>query len=461
MIHPLAGKEETLDYFNEVQSKIAVIFDGACDAIADDVGKTSVEKVIVASPANSLPMALKVAYRLKAKKPALDGKEFISWKAFIKEGIGTTVKAVKKDCHELALISHTGGTTGEPKGVMCSDVGLNALMYQIVCRFTYKRQGCSLSVLPPFVNYSLVESMMAMFAIGYKVVLIPRYEREKFGSYINQYRPNIILSIPAYWEALIEDKNIEKVDMSCIEQAYYGGERMTEENEKEISAIMKKCGSQTELWKGLGSTEMGAGATQTYHDCNYSGSVGIPLVWVNCKIVDTETNEEVTYNHKGEICFTGPSLMLGYYNNKEATDEIVLTHEDGNRWLHTGDIGYITEEGIIYVTGRIKRIAMTKGRDGQVTKLFPDRIERKISACDFVELCCVISVPDESRIHYPKAFVILKKDMDVEKSRKEIMDTCKQNLPEYMVPEEIEFVDDMPRTPRGKIDYRALENRAK
>ena len=149
--------------------------------------------------------------------------------------------------------------------------------------------------------------------------------------------------------------------------------------------------------------------------------------------------------------------MLGYYNNKQATDEIVKVHSDGKRWLHTGDIGYMTEDGILYVTGRIKRISMTKGRDGQITKLFPDRVERAISSSDLVELCCVICAPDELRIHYPKAFVTLKENIDKDQAKEEILNLCKEKLPEYMVPEEIKFVDSLPRTSRGKINYRALE----
>jgi long-chain acyl-CoA synthetase len=457
MIHPLPGKEEMLNYFNEVESKIAVIFDGAYDIISNDIGRTNVKKVIVASPADSLPITLKAAYILKSKRPRLDGKVFQSWKSFIKEGRNTKVKTVKKDCREMAIISHTGGTTGEPKGVMCSDVGLNALMLQIVCNFSFRRQGCSLSVLPPFVNYSLVESMMAMLAIGYKVVLIPKYEREKLGDYIKKYKPTIILSIPSYWEALLEDEKIYNVDMSCLEQIYYGGEGMTDKNEKAINLVLKKCGSNTELWKGLGSTEMTGGSTQTYADCNFSGSVGIPLVMTDCIIVDPETGKEVTYDYQGEICFTGPSLMLGYYQKPKETNDVVKLHGDGRKWFHTGDLGYITEDGVLYVTGRIKRIFMTKGKDGQVTKLFPDRIEKIISSHQSVDLCCVVGVPDKGRIHYPKAYIVLKELVDKDQVRKEIEDICKQSLPEYMVPEEIELVSNMPRTHRGKIDFRALE----
>ena len=150
--------------------------------------------------------------------------------------------------------------------------------------------------------------------------------------------------------------------------------------------------------------------------------------------------------------------MLGYYNNEDATDEIVMTHEDGVRWLHTGDIGYMDEKGVLYVTGRIKRILMTKGRDGSITKIFPDRIERIISRHEDVAICCAIGIPDDERINYPKAIIVLKDGIPAtEETKASIIETCKASLPGYMVPDEIEFRDELPRTPRGKVDYRALE----
>jgi len=165
MIHPLAGKEETLNYLNEVKSRVAVIFDGAYDTIANDIDKTSVEKVVVASPADSLPFAIKIAYGLKVKKPQLDGKQFVDWKDFVRAGREITIRTAKKDCHEMAIISHTGGTTGEPKGVMCSDNNINALIWQIGCNLPHVRQEKYLVVLPPFINYSLISKLLKLFNI--------------------------------------------------------------------------------------------------------------------------------------------------------------------------------------------------------------------------------------------------------------------------------------------------------
>ena len=440
-----------------MRSRIAVIFDGAYETIANDIGKTSVEKVIVASPRDSLPTALKVVYNLKVKKPQLDGKVFQNWKSFIREGKGTLVKAAVKDCNEMAIISHTGGTTGEPKGVMCSDANINSLVWQIGCNLPHVRQEKYLVVLPPFINYSLVNAMIEPLAFGFQVILLPKYEPEKFAEYVKKYRPNHISSIPAYWEALLSIDQLKTVDLSCLNHIYYGGEAMSIETENAVNELIISRGARNRLCKGLGSTEMMSAATVTYDESNLPGSVGIPLVKVNCKTVDTESGEDLRYEEEGEICFAGPTLMMGYYQNQQATDEIVEGNPEGIRWLHTGDVGYITEDGVVFVTGRLKRIIMTKGRDNQITKLFPDRIEKVLYSHYAVDLCCVVGIPDTERIHYPKAFIVLKDKADADSFRKEIMDICRKNLPEYMIPEEIEFADVLPRTARGKIDYRALE----
>ncbi len=458
MIHPLAGKEETINYINEVQSRIVVIFDGAYETIAEEIERTTAEKVIVSSPSDSLPGPLKVAYSVKVKKPNLDGKVFFSWKSFIRDGKGTEIKTIKKDCHEMAIISHTGGTTGNPKGVMCSDYNINSLIYQSFCCFEHdERQHRALAVLPPFVNYSLVQSMLEMIFLGYQVILLPKYEPKKIWRYFKQYKPNVVLSIPAYWEMVLNNDAPKHVDLSCFEQIYYGGEAMSEETEKAIDKVLKQYGSKLDLLKGLGSTELMSVASQTYPWCNEVGSVGIPLVKTNCKVVNPGTEEEVQYFEQGEICFSGPTVMMGYYNNPVATDEVIKIHADSERWIHTGDLGYINDDGVIFVTGRIKRIIMTKGEDGQVTKLFPDRIEKIICMHPSVELCCVIGISDEQRINYPKAYAIIKEGYKIETIEREILDICKKNLPSYMIPEKFEFVTDLPRTERGKVDYRALE----
>lgn len=458
MIHPMAGERELVFYLNEVNTKIAFVYDATYHIIKDAISKTPVKKTIVISAGESLPVVKKQLYFLKNKQIKPNASSRLNWNQFLHLGSRRDVPTVRKDAHTLALISHTGGTTGEPKGVMCSDCNVNALIYQLVSNFEYTRQGTCLAILPPFINYSLIDSMMAMLYIGFKVVLIPNYAPEKLGEYINRYHPNVINSIPAYWEALLQIENIQTVDMSCLKYIYYGGEAMSAKNEMAINGLLQACSAKSKLGKGLGCTEMMAAATQTYSDCNSDGSVGVPLVWTNCKIIEPGRTLELTYNQEGEICFAGPTVMMGYYNNLEATNAIVKIHSDGQRWLHTGDLGYIDENGTIFVTGRIKRIIMTKGKDRQVTKMFPDRIEKVLNSHPAVELSCVIGVPDEKRINYAKAVIELNAGHTAsEELKSEIREFCCGKLPEYQIPDVIEFTAALPRTDRGKVDYRALE----
>ena len=382
----------------------------------------------------------------------------MNWKQFIGLGHNATIIPAKKDCSKTAIISHTGGTTGEPKGVMLSDSNINALMWQVNVNFKNQRQEKNLVVLPPFVNYSLVHSMLLPLTLGLQVTLIPKYEADKFDEYVRKYKPNHISSIPPYLEALLTNETLKKMDLSCIKTIAYGGEAMNLQKEEEVNNLLRACGSNAKISKGLGSTEMVGAATTTREECNTIGNVGIPLARVNCKIVEPETFDELSYNQIGEICFAGPTLMSGYYNNREATDSIIKNHPDGIRWMHTGDLGYVNEDGVVFITGRIKKILMTVGKDGIPTKIFPDRIEKVLMEHPAVALCCVIGIPDSERMNYPRAYVILNEDYhDTPELTNTLMKYCQDKLPEYMIPEEIVYRNEFPRTSRGKVDYRELE----
>lgn len=207
MIHPLAGEQETVNYINEVSSRVVVLFEESYKIIRGSLGKISVETVIVVSAGESLPVTLKPLYfarNPRIRSPLTD--RYVNWPRFINRGKTTKAPTVKRNPNNLSIISHTGGTTGYPKGVMCSDNNVNALIYQIVCNMEYTRQLTCLVQLPPFINYSLIESMLAMLAIGLKIALIPKYQPEELGSYIRRYKPYVICSIPAYWEVLLNDK---------------------------------------------------------------------------------------------------------------------------------------------------------------------------------------------------------------------------------------------------------------
>lgn len=459
MIHPLASENEICNYLNEVNSTVFVLFTGTYELIKHALNKTSVKTAVVVSPADSLPALVRFLYKLKTKEAKFGADSvFQSWNAFITAGDGITASYQSCNANEIAIISHTGGTTGEPKGCLITNANCNAIIQQVGHVLPNTRQEKMLVPLPPFVNYSLVNGMLEPLALGLQTILIPDYKADEFDVYIRKYHPNHINSIPLYCEAMLGNKKLRGMDLSCLKHYVYGGEGMTSETEKEINSLLLECGAQYPLGKGLGSTELTSSATFTTPSCNFETSVGIPFPRNNAKITEPGTTDELEFNTIGEICITGPSVMVGYYNRQKETDDIIIVHPDGNRWLHTGDLGYINEDGVVFVTGRIKRIIMTKGNDGQVTKMFPDRIEKAVLEHPAVSLCCVIGIEDKKRIHYPKAIIVLNSGYEKSDSlTEEILAACKEKLPDYMVPVIIEYRDNLPRTNRGKIDYRALE----
>ena len=459
IIHPLPGKEELLGYLEEAQSRYFFMFDGTYAIIKDDLKNTSVEKAIVVSPAYSLAPIKRKLYQL-AKFPKLDKTMCIDWKAFLKNGVNSPATTGKTDSDAMAVISHTGGTTGEPKGVMLTNRAMNSVAYQVWQTFDLadRRQLSILVVLPPFVNYSFVNGIHEGLTMGDTLALLPEFKPEDFADYYKQYKPNVINSIPQYCLAMLNDPKLKDMDLSELKYVVAGGEAMDATAEAELNAFLKDHGADIQVTKGYGCTEFTSVVTYTYPEVNFLHSVGIPFPFVNVKIVDPDTNEELPCGERGEICVTGPSLMLGYYKNQEATDEVIKVHADGQRWFHMGDLGFVDEDGIVFITGRIKRIIMTKGDDGNVTKMFPDRIENAVNKCEDVNASCVIGVKDDERIHYPKVYIELKDEtMDKDLAREHILEICRKKLPNYQIPVEIEFMSELPRTERGKIDYKVLD----
>ena len=461
IIHPLPGEKELLGYLEEAQSRFFFMFDGTYNIIKNSLKDTPVKTAVVISPAQSLNGIKKTLYKL-AKFPKIDKDMCMTWDQFAQGGKGVIPAYYRKDPDTMAVISHTGGTTGEPKGCMLSDTNENAVAFQVRLSFPGAETmpgKCMLDVLPPFVNYSFCNAIHEGFGMGMKIGLLPNYEGGKYHEYHKLHKPAVINSIPQMIQGMLHEKELENMDLSSLEYIASGGEALDRDIENQFNDFLEAHGAKMKVTKGYGCTEFASVVSFTYPEVNFPNSVGVPMPMVSIKIVEPGTTDELGYGEPGEVCVTGPNLMLGYYQNQEATDDIIKVHPDGQRWLHMGDLGKIGPDGVLVITGRIKRIIMTKGKDGNPTKMFPDRIEKAIRKCEDVEICCVIGVKDEERIHIPKAIIELKDKSltDEQKARNHILAMCKDNLPDYQIPEIIEFVDELPRTERGKVDYRALE----
>ena len=205
-------------------------------------------------------------------------------------------------------------------------------------------------------------------------------------------------------------------------------------------------------------TEVASAVAVTFsNDCNKIGSVGIPFTHTTISIFDTETEEELRYGERGEVCISGPNVMKGYYNNPQETAKVLKVHKDGNVWMHSGDIGHMDEDGFLFIDGRVKRMIVNH----HSFKIFAPEIEKTLSKHPGVEKCCVVGAPD-TEYHAGQiavAFIIVKTGCTV--TEEELRELCKQNLPEYYMPQKFIFTEKFPYTSAAKVDYRKLEELAR
>lgn len=230
--------------------------------------------------------------------------------------------------------------------------------------------------------------------------------------------------------------------------------------EKKSNEFLRKHGCNYPITKGYGMTEVSAGVAGTVVENNEIRSVGIPFVKTLISVFDPVTGEELKYNEQGEICISGPNVMLGYYNNEAATKEIKRIHSDGSVWIHSGDIGYMTKNGSIFIVDRVKKMIIRY--DG--FKIFPSLIEKVVMAHEAVVSCCAVGTRDKehSQGKLPIVFLVLDPEYLREKVeiKQKLIVLCKKELPEYAQPINFIFLDALPLTPIGKIDYRILEEEA-
>ena len=186
---------------------------------------------------------------------------------------------------------------------------------------------------------------------------------------------------------------------------------------------------------------------------NKPGIIGVPLPGNDMKIVSIDTKEEVPTGEVGEICIAGPIVMPGYLDNEKETNDMLEKDEKGKVWVHTGDLGYVDEDGLLYYVQRLKRMLIVSGYN-----VYPAQIENILDANPLVQMSCVIGVPDAYKMQKVKAFVKLSAGVEPsEETRESLMEYCRKNIAKYAMPYDIEFRDDMPKTLVGKVAYRVLE----
>ncbi len=458
MLHPLSAIEEIKQSLIDTNSKMMVLVDMFYDKIENTIRSTNVEKVIFVSPADSLNIVLRTLYNIKEyknfKHHPLD-KLFINFHSFLNMGI-----FVKKEPYKTfgkntpAVILHSGGTSGKPKNVVIQNKSfiLAARQEQILMK-RLVAGDCCLAIMPNFHGFGLSVLMHTPLALGCYTILVPKFDARKFDTLFKETRPTCVLGVPTLYEALSNCHNEEDFDLSYLKYAVSGGDIIPKKLEDKINNYFKEHNSTAIITQGYGLSEALAAVTLACDDINKSGSVGIPLAGNYIKIIDPATMDTKPFNEVGEIVIKGPGIMMGYLNDENETNTALRMHDDGHVWLHTGDLGYMDEDGFIFYKGRQKRMIITSGYN-----VFPSHIEEVIESHPAVLQCTVIGIPHEYKQEVCKAFIVLKEGYHGLFVKNEIKAYCKKNLAKYMVPYEFVYRKQLPKTKLGKVDFQKLQS---
>ena len=446
MIHPLSAEHELEFYIKH--SEIRYVF--AIDAVTAKLTplRNSVDKIISVNPSDFMGIGGKIVYKDKTVKNDLT----ISFKAFMKLGRDIDLdKVPMPSSDDVCALLYTGGTTGDPKGVMLTSYNFNCCAIEAI-----QSCGCIepedrlLTVLPVFHGFGLGVCVHTVLIAGAVTDMVPVFNVKYFAELVKKHKPDIIAAVPAMYGCLVDGWN-RNDSLANIKCAISGGDMLPPRIQHSVNELFSQCGRGNKIRQGYGLAECLSGICLSPEGIDYENCIGLPYKDNKITIVSHETCEELPAGQIGEIVVSGPVVMRGYYNDPNASKEVLINNEDGSVSLRTGDMGYKNEEGFVFFKGRFKNIIVSNGYD-----IYPSVIEDVISGVAKVRECAVVGIEDDKRGQIARAYVVTDDDSDKELVLRDICSSLKANVAAYAIPKDIRFTGSLPRTKIGKIDKKAL-----
>ena len=461
MIHPLSAAQEIAFYLNFSKSKAILTLDQFYNKVASIMPQVEQKcTIFVAKIADELPFPLNLIYPLtKGGKHPLPKTGYTLWKEMLTAG--TDLMQLPADdgkADDCAVILYSGGTTGTSKGIMLSSRNFNALGLQTIAASGFGSVAGMkmLSVMPVFHGFGLGIGIHTALIGGATCILVPQFNVKTYAQILLKQKPNIIPGVPTLFEALLRSPDLEGKDLSFLRGIFSGGDSLSPELKKKADAFLKAHNCAEQIREGYGTTECVTASCLTPKDYAREKSIGVPFPDTFYKIVTPGTKLEVQPGLEGEICVSGPTVMLGYMDNPEETANTLQTHADGRLWLHTGDLGYMDSDGFVYFRQRIKRMIITSGYN-----VYPSQLENIIDGHEKVLLSCCIGIPDDYRGQRIRAYVVpMPGIVPNEALKQEILEHCAHHIAKYALPRELIFRTELPKTLVGKVAYRVLEEEA-
>lgn len=462
MIDPRINSQLITEYINKADSKYAIVIDKIEKKMKKILPSVNLEKVVSVSPMLSHGNPI-IRFFSKFKKSI-----FTKWNKFIDKD-APKVQTVNTKGEDLAVIEYTSGTSGDPKGVMLANksfVGLAHFQHESLKNSVGDK---FLLIMPPFIAYGLVIGMHDMLCQGQHLLMIPNFTLDKapkmLSKLIDKYHPEYIMGVPNFLTILMNYKK----DLSFLKGMIIGGDHLDAEIERQARNFLLARNSKAQICKGWGMTEIASCGTFTKTDgMNNIGSVGIPLSKNNVKILKAIKDDnarydidevELGYNEEGTLFINSPTMTLGYYKKEDATNKVMYVDSQGEKWINTGDIFSISQDGSLYFKGREKRVVVRP--DGH--NIPSNQIESISNAFDVVGNSIVVGIPSKHYAHGSMAAICISlknelQDCEKEELLKNIEKSCKEHLQPRDRAKYYVIVDSIPYTSNGKVDYIKLTN---
>jgi long-chain acyl-CoA synthetase len=457
-LNPTYTERELQEALSASGAETVVVLNRFYEKLKAIQARTSLKRLIATGIKEYLPFALRMGYALLKEKEEgehitlRDGDERFADLIAQHQNAGRPAHRVDPD--DPAVILMSGGTTGTPKGVVGTHRGMVAAGTQLRAWLKSAMNEWSdiiMLPLPLFHTYANNGVQSLAFINHNPISLIP--DARNFGDLLKEIasvKPAFICSVPTLLSAILNHKlaRTGKVDFHSIKLCFCGAAPLMAETQRRFEELTGGV-----IVEGYSLTEAQmAVLANPVRGAKKIGSVGMPLPDVDVRIVDSEDgNTPVPLGEVGEIVLSAPQLMVGYWQRPDETREMLRTNERGERWLYTGDLGYLDEDGYVFIVDRKKDLIKTSGY-----QVWPREIEEVISAHPTVAEVGVVGVPDRMKGETVKAFVVFRSGMSA--TEPELKTFCRERLAPYKVPSEFEVVAELPKSQVGKVLRRALKH---
>ncbi len=446
-INPMNLTQEIARYAEDAGARTIVVSQELYPRVEPLLGRGGLDAVIVAAYSDYLkaPTMLAVPDFVAAPRLTIAARGVTLWREVLAAGLEPGPLTAGPG--DLCVMPYTSGTTGTPKGCMHTHRSVMHVAVAGMRWFSLQPEITLMAVAPLFHVTGMQGGMNGPMYVGNTLVMLPRWDRSVAAECVQRYHVTSWTAVPTMVQDFFANPDIARYDLSSIRRLSGGGAAMP------AAVAQRLLDMGVTYYEGYGLSETMGATHVNPPDHAKKQCLGIPIFDVDSRVVDPVTLKELPPGETGEIVTHGPQVFTGYWNKPEDTAQ-ALVEIDGKRFLRTGDLGKVDEEGFFFMVDRLKRMINASGY-----KVWPTEVESHMYQHPAVLEACVIGTPDAHRGETVKALVVLRPEWRGRIDERAIIDWCRENMAAYKTPRIVEFTDALPKSGAGKIMWRELQDR--